>query len=86
VVERMAARLNHLERKHGLHDGQSGCRKWRSYTDAVAALMNRTRQPRSRKRASGALFMDFKSVFDKVNKAHLDRRMAAFGIEPDVIR
>jgi len=42
LVERMAGHLNadHLERKKGLHEGQYGCRKRRSYIDAVAVLMN----------------------------------------------
>jgi len=46
LVERTAAQLiaDHLERKHGLHDGQYGCRKRRSCVDAVAVLINHTQQ------------------------------------------
>ena len=46
LVKCTAAHLiaDHLERKHGLHDGQYGCRKRRSCINAVAVLMNRTQQ------------------------------------------
>jgi len=88
LVERMAAHLiaDHLERSKGLHEGQFGCRKRRSCVDAVATLMNRTQQEWDNKRVAGALFMDVKSAFNNVSKAHLGRRMEALGLEPDLIR
>jgi len=88
LVERTAAHLiaNHLERKRGLHDGQYGCRKRRSCVDAVAVLMNRTQQAWQEKRVAGALFMDVKSAFNNVSKAHLGKRMEALGVELDLIR
>ena len=57
LVERTTAHLiaDHLERKHGLHEGQYGCRKRRSCVDAVAVLMNRTQQAWAKKRVAGAL-------------------------------
>jgi len=88
LVDRTAAHLiaDHLERKHGLHDGQYGCRKWRSCVDPVAVLMNRTQQAWKEKRVSGALFMDVKSAFNNISKVHLGKRMEALGVEPDLIR
>jgi len=88
LVERTAAHLiaDHLERKRGLHDGQYGCRKRRSCVDAVAVLINRTQQAWQEKRVAGALFMDVKSAFNNVSKAHLGKRMEALGVEPDLIR
>jgi len=88
LVERTAAHLiaDHLERKRGLHEGQYGCRKRRSCVDAVAILMNRTQQAWKEKRVAGALFMDVKSAFNNVSKAHLGKRMEALGVEPDLIR
>ena len=35
---------------------------------------------------AGALFMDVKSAFNNVSKAHLGKRMEALGVEPDLIR
>ena len=88
LVERTAAHLiaDHLERSKGLHEGQFGCRKRRSCVDAVATLMNRTQQEWDNKRVAGALFMDVKSAFNNVSKAHLVRRMEALGLGPDLIR
>jgi len=88
LVERTAAHLieDHLEWKHGLHDGQFGCRKHRSCVDAVAVLMNRTQQAWSQKKVAGALFMDVKSAVNNVSKGILGRRMEALGIEADLIR
>jgi len=48
--------------------------------------MNRTQQEWDNKRVAGALFMDVKSAFNNVSKAHLGRRMEALGLEPDLIR
>jgi len=46
LVERTAPHMiaDHLERRkeRGLHSGQSGCRKRRSYADAEAIIMKRT--------------------------------------------
>ena len=88
LVERTAAHLiaDHLERKRGLHDGQFGCRKRRSCVDAVAVLMNRTQLAWKEKRVAGGLFMDVKSAFNNVSRAHLGGRMEALGVEPDLIR
>jgi len=88
LVERTAAHLiaDHLERSHGLHDGQFGCRKRRSCIDAVAVLMNRTQQAWTEKRVAGALFLDVKSAFNIVSKSLLVRRMETLGIEPDLVR
>jgi len=84
----MAANLiaDHLERKHALHEGQYGCRKWRSYVDAVAVLMNRTQQTWAVKKVAGTLFIDVKSAFNNVNKSHLGKCMQVLEIEPDLIR
>ena len=88
LVERTAAHLtaDHLERKRGLHDGKYGCRKRRSCIGAVAVLINCTQRAWTAKRVAGVLFMDVKSAFNNVSKAHLGRRMEALGIEPDLIR
>jgi len=88
LVERTAAHLiaDHLECKRGLHDGQFGCRKRRLCVDAVAVLINRTQQAWNQKEVAGALFMDVKSAFNNVSKAHLGRRLATLGIEPDLVR
>jgi len=88
LLERTAAHLiaDHLERKRGLHEGQFGCGKRRSCVDAVAILMNRTQKAWSEKKVAGALFMDVKSAFNNVSKIHLGKRMAALGIETDLIR
>jgi hypothetical protein len=88
LVERTAGHLiaDHLERKKGLHEGQYGCCKRRSCIDAVAVLMNRTEQAWHEKRIAGALFMDVKSAFNNVSKAHLGKRMEALELEPDLIR
>jgi hypothetical protein len=76
LVECTAAHLiaDQLERREerGIHDGQYGCRKRRSCVDAVAVLMNRTPQAWEEKKVAGALFMDVKSAFNNVSKAHLD--------------
>jgi len=48
--------------------------------------MNCTQQEWDNKRVAGALFMDVKSAFNNVRKAHLGRRMEALGLEPDLIR
>jgi len=46
LLERTAAHTiaDHLQQSRGLHEWQFGCRKRRSCVDAVAILMNRTRQ------------------------------------------
>ena len=87
-MERTAAHLiaDHLERKRALHEGQYGCRKRRSCVDAVAVLINHTQHAWAAKKVAGALFMDVKSAFNNVNKAHLGKRMQALGIEPDLIQ
>jgi hypothetical protein len=88
LVERTAGHLiaDHLERKKGLHEGQYGCHKRRSCIDAVAVLMNRTEQAWQGKEIAGALFMDVKSAFNNISKAHLEKRMETLGLEPDLIR
>jgi len=88
LLERTAAHqiADHLERKRGLHEGQFGCRKWRSCVDAVAILMNRTQKAWERKKIAGALFMDVKSAFNNVDKTFLGKRMEEQGMEADLIR
>ena len=88
LLERTAAHLivDHLERKKGLHEGQFGCRKRRSCVDAVAILMNRRQKAWGEKKVAEALFMDVKSAFNNVCKAHLGKRMETLGIESDLIR
>jgi hypothetical protein len=54
--------------------------------DAVAILMNQTQQEWDQKRIAGELFMDVKSAFNIVTKAHLGRRMEALDLEPDLTR
>jgi len=75
LLESTAAHLiaDHRERKQGLHQGQFGCRKWRSCVDAVAILMNRTQQAWKKEQVAGALFMDVKSAFNNVNKMVLGK-------------
>jgi len=87
LLEHTAAHLiaDHLERKRGLHEGQFGCRKRRSCVDAVAILMNRTQQAWERKKIGGALFMDFKSAFNNVDKTFLGTQMEQLGLEADLI-
>lgn len=77
---------DHLERKHGLHKGQFGCRKCCSCVDTVAILMNCTQKAWSEKKVSGALFMNVKSAFNNASKTHLGKRMAPLSIEADLIR
>jgi len=88
LVEQMAAHLiaDHLERKRALHEGEYRCCKRRSCVDAVAILMNHTKQTWAAKKMAGALFMSVESAFNNVNKMHLSKRMQALGIEPDLIR
>lgn len=88
LLGRTAAHLiaDHLEGKHGLHEGQYGCRKQRSCVDTVAILMNRTQQASADKQVAGALLMDIKSVFNNVDKMILGRKMEELGIEADLIR
>jgi len=89
LVECTAAHLvaDHLERRKGrtLHEGQYGCRKRRSCIDAVAVLMNRTQQAWVGEKVAGAVFMDVKSAFNNVSKAHLGRRMEALELELDLV-
>jgi hypothetical protein len=88
LLGRTAAHLiaDHLERKHGLHEGQFGCRKRRSCVDAVAILINRTQEAWGQKKIAGALFMDVKSAFNNVDKTFLGRRMEELGLQADLIR
>jgi len=88
LVERVAAHLvgEHLDLGKDLHDGQFGCRKRYSCIDAVAVLMNRIQQAWRGSKVAGVLFMDVKSAFNNVSRAHLGRRMEALGIEADLIR
>ena len=87
LLEHTAAHLivDHREHKRGLHEGQYGCRKQRSYIDAVAVLMNRTQQAWAGKKVAGAVFMDVKSAFNNGSRAHLGGRMEELGIEADLI-
>ena len=54
--------------------------------DAVAVLMNCTKQALQRKKVAGALLMDVKSAFNNVSRPMLSRRLGGLGIEPDLVR
>jgi len=88
LVEPTAVHLiaDHLERKRGLQDGQYGCRKRRSFVDAVAVLFNRTQRAWAEKRVAGVLLMDINSAFNTVSQVRPGRRVEALEIEPDLIK
>jgi len=88
LVERTAAYLiaDHLERSKGLHKGQYRCRKRRATVDAVAVLMNRTEQAWERKKVAGTLLMDVQAAFNNTDSQLLRKRIAALGIQQDLIR
>jgi hypothetical protein len=88
LVERMAGHLiaDHLERKKGLHEGQYGCRKRRSCIERGGGVQELYRASWQGKKIAGGLFMDVKSAFNNVSKAHLGQRMEALKLEPDLIR
>ena len=52
----------------------------------VVAVLTTAPNRRAGKKVAGALFMDVRSAFDSVGRAHLGRRMEALEIEPDLIR
>jgi len=87
LLEQMATHLiaDHPERKRGLHEGQFGCRKWRSCVDRVAIMMNQTQKALAGKKVAGALFMDVKLAFNNVDKMILGQRMEDLELEVDLI-
>jgi hypothetical protein len=48
--------------------------------------MNRTEEAWQRNNIAGTLFIDVKSAFNNVSKAHLRKRMETLDLEPDLIR
>jgi hypothetical protein len=48
--------------------------------------MNRTQESWEGKKVAGALFMNVKSAFSNLSKAHLGRGMEALELEPGLVR
>jgi hypothetical protein len=88
VVERVAAEVlsKQCERFELLHNGQFGCRKSRSATDAVAKLVATVECAWKHKKIAGALFLDVKGAFPSVVRQQLIKRLLELGIPGDIIR
>ena len=68
------------------HRGQSGCRRGRGTSEAVAQLVLEVEGAWSNKRTALALLLDVKGAFDRVNTKQLLLRVIKVGIAGRIVR
>ncbi|GAB7336743.1 hypothetical protein MBLNU13_g10839t1 [Cladosporium sp. NU13] len=88
VVEKVIATwiTSFCEHQDVFHRGQSGCRRSRSTSDAVAQLVAKVERAWGAKRTALALLLDVKGAFDRVDRTHLLKRMVEVGIAGNIVR
>lgn len=69
-----------------LYQGQTGARKERCATNAVASLVYEVEQIWAKKKLAAALFMDVKGAFDHISKTQLVASMLGLEVDGDFIR
>ena len=88
VVEKVVATKisKFCEEKQVLHEGQFGSRKNRSTHDALLQLITFVEKAWLEKQLAGAIFMDVKGAFDRVDQKKLTQILIDIGLSQNLVR